>query len=61
MIVKVINVKTGTVTEQEVPDIEIDDIQTQIETVETTLEEKVAQHDEKIVSLEQSIEVIFGG
>lgn len=31
------------------------------EPAEPTIEEKVAQHDEQIVSLAESIEVIFGG
>lgn len=39
----------------------IDNLKAQAEPTEPTLEEKVAEHDTKIVILEESIDVIFGG
>lgn len=39
----------------------IDNLKAQAEPQEPTLEEKVAEHDEKIVTMEETINVIFGG
>ena len=39
----------------------IDSLKAQVEPQEPTLEEKVAEHDTKIVTLEETIDVLYGG
>jgi hypothetical protein len=39
----------------------IDNLKAQAQPTEPTLEDKVAEHDKKIVTLEETVDVIFGG